>query len=147
MKEKINEAIRTYFVLVTLITILLLVLGTAFDGDRTFSYEAFISPLFYAAIGIIPGFFLGSDRELPMKKLLLRNFIELFLIEAIVLIIAVTADSVPTERKEVVVGIAVGIVIVYVLTIVVEYIFEFNNSQMLNEALLKYQETDTEMKN
>ena len=61
LKEKIGEAFRLYFILVTLITILLLILGMLLDGDRTFSYEAFLSPLIYAAIGVISVFFFNGD--------------------------------------------------------------------------------------
>ena len=43
IKQKLGEAFRLYFILVTLITILLMVVGMLFDGDRTFSYEAFFS--------------------------------------------------------------------------------------------------------
>ena len=67
IKERLGEAFRLYFILVTLITILLMVVGLIFDSDRTFSYEAFFSPLFYAFIGAIPVFFFQSDKELSMK--------------------------------------------------------------------------------
>ena len=142
MKDRLNEALKTYFILVTLITILMFVLGTLFDGDRTLGYDAYLSPLIYAAIGTLPNLLLGSDKELSVKGLLIRRFFELIFIEATVLIIAFSVSSIPTERTSVVAGLAVGIVVVYILTLVVEYIIELGNSKKLNEALYRYQKTD-----
>lgn len=142
MKERLNEAFRLYFILVTLITILLLVLGMLFDSDRILGYDAYLSPLIYAAIGVVPYIFLGADKELSMKRMLVRRLIKLLFIETVVLAIAFSASTIPTERTEVVIGIAVGIVVVYVLSLVIEYIIELGNSKKLNEALYRYQETD-----
>ena len=142
MKERLNEAFRLYFILVTLITILLLVLGMLFDSDRTLGYDAYLSPLIYAAIGVVPYIFLGADKELSMKRMLVRRLIKLLFIETVVLVIAFSASTIPTERTEVVIGIAVGIVVVFVLSIVIEYIIELGNSKKLNEALYRYQERD-----
>ena len=142
MKDRLNEALKTYFILVTLITILMFVLGTLFDSDRTLGYDAYLSPLIYAAIGSLPNFLSGSYKELSVKGLLLRRFFELIFIEATVLFIAFSVSSIPTERTSVVAGLAVGIAVVYILTIVVEYIIELGNSKKLNEALYRYQKTD-----
>jgi hypothetical protein len=87
IKERLGEAFRLYFILVTLITILLMVVGLIFDSGRTFSYEAFFSPLFYAFIGVIPVFFFQSDKELSMKRLVIRNIIYVLIIEAAMLFI------------------------------------------------------------
>ena len=39
MKDRLNEALKTYFILVTLITILMFVLGTLFDSDSAVGYD------------------------------------------------------------------------------------------------------------
>ena len=130
-----------YFILVTLITVLLLILGLTLDNDRVLGYEAFLSPLIYAAIGVIPVFFFGSEKEISMKRLLIQRIVTLLFVEAAVLVLAFSAKSIPTVRKGVVIGIAVGIAVVYVLSLVVEYVFEFIQSRELNEALEVYQRT------
>lgn len=139
MKEKLYEAFKLYFILVTLISILLMILGLLLDSDRVLGYEVFLSPLIYAAIGIIPVFFFGSEKEISMKRLLLKNVLTLAFIEVVIMIIAFNAKNIPTERRSVVIGIAVGIAVVYIIAIAVEYIFELNESKFLNEALEKYQ--------
>ena len=96
----------------------------------------------YTAIGALPNLLSGSYKELSVKGLLIRRFFELIFIEAAVLVIAFSVNSIPTERTSVVAGLAVGIAVVYILTIVVEYIIELGNSKKLNEALYRYQKTD-----
>ncbi|MBO4591402.1 MAG: DUF3021 family protein [Eubacterium sp.] len=138
-KERLGEAFRMYFILVTLISVLLMILGLTLDNDRVFGYEVFLSPLLYAAIGVIPVFFFGSDKEISMRRLLIQRIITLVFIEAVVLVMAFSVKSIPTERRGVVIGIAVGVEVVYVLSLVVEYIFELTQSRELNEALEEYQ--------
>ena len=139
IKERLGEAFRMYFILVTLITVLLLILGLTLDNDRVLGYEAFLSPLIYAAIGVIPVFFFGSEKEISMRRLLIQRIVTLLFVEAVVMVLAFSAKSIPTERKGVVIGIAVGIAVVYVLSLVVEYIFELIQSREMNEALEMYQ--------
>lgn len=141
IKERLGEAFKMYFILVTLITVLLLILGLTLDNDRVLGYEAFLSPLIYAAIGVIPVFFFGSEKEISMKRLLIQRIVTLLFVEAAVLVLAFSAKSIPTERKGVVIGIAVGIAVVYVLSLIVEYVFELIQSRELNEALEVYQRT------
>ena len=139
LKERLQEAVRLYFILVTLISVLLMILGLLFDRDRVLGYEVFLSPLIYAAIGVIPVFFFKEEREISMKRLLVQRFIALGFIEAVVLVLAFSASSIPTEKKGVVIGIAAGIVVVYVLSLAAEYLFESGVAKSINEALAEYQ--------
>jgi len=144
IKERLGEAFRLYFILVTLITVLLMILGLMFDSDRTFGYEIYFSPLLYALIGVIPVFVFHSDRELSMKRLVIRNILRLLLVEALVMMLVFKAPSIPSDRPEVVAGIAVGITVVYILTMVVEYIFELIQARELNTYLEEYQKRITD---
>ena len=143
LKRTVEKALKLYFIEVTLITVLLMVLGLAFDSDRTFSYQAYASPLIYAVIGTLPVILFERDKELSVKQMLVRNIAELAIIEAAVLFIAFSADTIPTERKEIVIGIAVGIVVVFVITALIDYLFEMSESRNLNRALARYQEKNT----
>ncbi len=60
------------------------------------------------------------------------------------LTLAYSAESIPTERKGVVLGIAIGIVIVFILSSVIKYIFELAGASELNEVLLAYQNSENE---
>ena len=144
IKEKLGEAFRLYFILVTLITVLLMVLGLLFDSDRTFGYEAFVSPLIYAAVGVIPVFFFHSDKEISMKQLIIRRIIQELSVEALILLIVFNAPNIPSERIEVVIGIAVGVLVVFILSMVVEYIFELTQANEMNRYLEEYRNRNKE---
>ena len=139
IKERLGEAFRLYFILVTLITILLMVVGMLFDSDRTLSYDAYFSPLFYAFIGVIPVFFFQSDKELSMKRLIIRNVLYVLIIEAAILLIVFKAPNIPSDRIEVVISIAVGVLVVFILSLIVEYIFELTQANEMNAYLEEYQ--------
>ena len=49
------------------------------------------------------------------------------------------APNIPSDRIEVVISIAVGILIVYILSLVVEYIFELTQAKEMNAYLEEYQ--------
>lgn len=138
-KNKFDQALKSYFMLVTFITVLLMILGLAFDQDRTFSYQVFASPLIYAAVGVLPVFLPGQEKELSVKKLMLRRIIQLVIIETIILFLAFSSDNIPTEKRSVVAGIALGVVVVYILTNVLEYLFEKREAEELNDILIRYQ--------
>ena len=139
IKERLGEAFRLYFILVTLITILLMVVGMLFDSDRTLSYDAYFSPLFYAFIGVIPVFFFQSDKELSMKRLIIRNVLYVLIVEAAILLIVFKAPNIPSDRIEVVISIAVGVLAVFILSLIVEYIFELTQANEMNAYLEEYQ--------
>ena len=103
IKERLGEAFRLYFILVTLITALLMVLGLLFDSDRTFGYEVFVSPL-----------------------------------------IVFNAPNIPSERPEVVLAIAAGVLVVFILSMVVEYIFELTQANEMNGYLEEYHNRNKE---
>ncbi len=138
IKERLGEAFRLYFILVTLITVLLMVLGLLFDSDRTFGYEVFVSPLVYAAVGVIPVFFFKPDKEISMKAMILRRVIQELAVEAAILLIVFNAPSIPSERTEVVIAIAAGVLVVFVLAMIVEYIFELTQANEMNRYLEEY---------
>lgn len=139
IKEKLGEAFRLYFILVTLISILMMILGLAFDSDRVLGYDVFLSPLIYALIGVLPVFFFGNEKEISMKRLIINRLISLFFIEAVIIILAFSSKNIPTERKGVVIGIAVGIAVVFVIALFLEYVLELTQARRMNEALEKYQ--------
>lgn len=140
LKTKAEKALKLYFILVTLITVMLMILGKAFDADRTFSYEVFASPLIYAAIGVIPVFIFDQEKELTVKQLIFTRVAELLIVEALILILAFSADTIPTEKRGLVVAIAAGIAVIFVLSQVIEYMLESATARELNDSLANYQQ-------
>ena len=139
-KELLIHILRVYTLLVTLITILLIILGKLLDRDRVFSYEAFLSPLIYALIGTAATVITRSDKELSIRDLIIRKVISLLLIEGAIVLIALNADTIPTEKSWVIPGLALGIFVVFVLAHVILYFADRKEAEKLNADLVRYQE-------
>ena len=122
LKALLIRMLHLYTLQVTLITVLLIVLGKLLDRDRVFSYEAFLSPLFYALIGTAAA------------------LISLLLIEAAVIFIALRVDTIPTDRSWVLPGIMIGILVVFLLVNLIQYFSDKREAQKLSMDLARYQQ-------
>ena len=139
-KEQLIRALRLYTLLVTLITIVIMILGRLLDRDRVLSYEAFLSPLLYALIGTAATVITRSDRELSIRSLIIRKAMSLLLIEGAIILIALKADTIPTEKSWVLPGLALGILAVFVLSHLILYLIDRKEAEKLNADLARYQE-------
>ena len=139
-KELFIRALRLYTLLVTLITVLMIVLGNLLDHGRVFSYDAFISPLVYALIGTVAAVVTRSDQELSVRGLIIRKAVSLLLIEGAILLIALNADTIPTEKSWIIPCLALGVFAVFVLAHVILYLIDRKEAEKLNAALSRYQE-------
>ena len=139
-KEWLIHTLRLYTLLVTLITVLMIILGNLLDRDRVFSYDAFFSPLVYALIGTVATMITRSEKELSVRNLIVRKTISLLLIEGVIILIALNADTIPTDKSRVVPGLALGVFAVFVLTHIILYLIDKKEAEKLNADLSRYQE-------
>ena len=143
-KELLIRMLRLYTLQVTLITVLLIVLGKLLDSDRVFSYEAFLSPLIYALIGTVIALVTHTDKELSARGLILREVISLLLIEAVVIFLALRVDTIPTDRNWVLPGIALGILVIFLLSNLIMYLSDKKEAEKLSADLARYQQEQVE---
>ena len=143
MKEFLIRMLRLYTLQVTLITVLLIVLGALLDRDRVFSYEAFFSPLIYALIGTAVALITHTEKELRVRGLIIREVITLLMIEAAVIFLALRVDTIPTDRIWVLPGIAIGILVVFLLISVIMYLSDKKEAEKLSADLARYQQEQT----
>ena len=104
-----------FFMLSTLITAAVSLIGLLFDGDTRFGYGAMLTPIEYAALCMLPTLVTFSKRELSPKALLARKALMLVLIEGVILFIAFTSDVIDTGRVEVVLTIVGSVLVIFVL--------------------------------
>ena len=64
----------------------------------------------------------------------------MLLIEGAVILIALNADTIPTEKSWVLPGLALGIFAVFVLTHIILYLINKKDAEKLNADLSRYQE-------
>ena len=139
-KEYLIRAFRLYTLLVTLITVLMIILGSLLDRDRVFSYDAFISPLLYALIGTAATAVTWTEKELSIRKLIIRKAIALLLIEGAILFVALKSDTIPTEKNWVVPCLLAGVFAVYVLSHIILYFIDRREAEKISTDLARYQE-------
>ena len=139
-KELLIQALRLYTLLVTLITVLMIILGNLLDRDRVFGYDAFFSPLLYALIGTAAAMVTRSDKEPSVRNLIVRKIISLLLIEGAIVLLALNADTIPTDQSWVLPGLILGVFVVFVLTHIILYLADKKEAEKLSADLVRYQE-------
>ena len=126
--------------LTTLITVAVFVVGSVFDGEARFGYDALLSPMFYAACCVIPTLVTYSKRELKPREMVVRMVLELLLIEAIILGLAFRSPVIDTERVSVVLTIAGSVLAVYVFARVFTWLRDSVEARKLNDELIRFQQ-------
>ena len=134
----INKLIL-FFLLSTLITVAVSLIGLLFDGDMRFGYREMLIPIEYAALCMLPTLVTWSKRELSPKALLVRKALMLILIESVILFIAFTSDVIDTSRVEVVLAIAGSVLAIFVLVHLFMWLKETAEAKKLNRELEAFQ--------
>ena len=138
-KELIRDMINTYFMLATMILAVMTVLGMYFMPDMRFGYEAFGTPLIYAAYGTLPNIIMYAKKELTMKQYLIRKTIQLVLVEIIVITVVVPAEVIDAGQTEVVISLAISILMIYILTHLIEWFQNSAEAKRMTEELMSFQ--------
>lgn len=138
-KELIRDMISTYFMLTTMILVVMTMLGTCFMPEVRFGYEQFEAPLIYAAWGTLPSIVLYAKKELTMKQMLVRKIIQLILIEVIVLIVALPAEIFEGGNSALVISLIACVFIIYILTHAIDWYQDSVTAKKMTEELLIFQ--------
>ena len=128
-----------FFMLSTLITVAVSLIGLLFDGDMRFGYREMLIPIEYAALCMLPTLVTWSKRELSPKALLVRKALMLILIESVILFIAFTSDVIDTGRVEVVLTIVGSVLVIFVLVHLFMWFKDAAEAKKLNRELEAFQ--------
>ncbi len=138
-KELLSKMFRNYFVLVTLINAVIFVSGSIAKPDARFGYSVFVMPLIYALAGILPQAVMYSNREISIKEVLLRKFIQLLLIELLVNGIILGENVLRAEYTDFLKTISVCVVLVYVFANIISWVLDSMSARTLTRELVEYQ--------
>ena len=125
--------------LTTLITVAIYLLGSLYDGQARFGYEAFLSPLFYAGCCVLPSLVTWSRRELSPREWILREALQFLLTEAVMLVIAFRSPAIDTSRPAVVLGIAGSVLVIYLLVFLFSWLVNSARAKQVNAELREFQ--------
>lgn len=138
-KRFLVNQLTLFFMLSTLIAVAIALIGTFFDGEARFGYEALLTPIKYAALCLLPTLVTYARRELSPKEMLLRKALTLALIEAEILFIAFTSSAIDTGRIEVVLSLAGSVLVIFVLANLFLWLRDSAEARRLNCDLAAFQ--------
>lgn len=138
IKEFLISRIQLYFLLVTLIFAVSMIIGMIFTPGQELYYYQLIGPFFLAALCVLSTFITYSRKEPTVRQVVLRNIIRLILIEGIVL----TKIQPPEQENQVLFRIllAAAVLIVYLLASLMMWLRRVRQSGMMTEQLKILQE-------
>ncbi len=140
-KGFIIDCIRTYFAVVALINVVILVMGMQIAPDNRFGYDAFAAPLIYGAVGTLPNVVMYSKRELTIKELLVRKVIQFILIEISVLFVAFHNVDAFWQQSSIIIAVGISVFIIYVIASIIDWIQNCIVAKQMTEELINFQES------
>ena len=141
MKERIADTMRSFFIIVTLINVAMLVIGKVLRPDQQFGYEAFAYPLIYGAITSIPGLFMGTTKEMSVAQAVIREIIQLVLIIVVLLVIMFGGNITNKENLLPALSVVASVVVVFVLVNLIRWMLDKRTAEKMTADLEAYQRT------
>lgn len=138
-KRFLVNKIILFFMLSTLITVAVSLIGSAFDGGTRFGYDTLLTPIKYAALCMLPTLVTWSKHELTPRQMLVRKVLMLVLLEAVILIIAFTSPVIDTGRIQVVLTIGGSVFIIFVLANLFNWLRDSAEAKKMNRDLAAFQ--------
>lgn len=139
MKDKgmLIQFLLVFFIVTACITILNGLLGMIFLPEMRFGYEAFLSPPIFGFLSALSGLVTKSKKELSVKQMLFREFLQLLLIE--IMVFGANYMFGICFEWELSVTLAIGIAVIFVLVYVVLWLNDRSSAKTFNAKLVEFQ--------
>lgn len=138
-KEFIISRFQLYFFLVTMILLAQITLGNSIEPDRALYYKDFVGTFVMAGLCIIPTFLSYSKKEPTLKRVLIKQIVQLLVIEGIMIALAIIGLENTPEKVLSIVLICVAVAVIYALAVFLMWYRQHIESKKLNELLEKFQ--------
>ena len=144
IKEFLLKRLQLFFFLSVMILIAQAVIGTIIEPGETLHirYIDLLSPLYIAALCILPTVVTYSRKKLTLKQMLVRLAIQLVLIEGVMFVIAFTSDTIDTSRPDVIALIAGAVFVIYVFGVLMMWLSQLHESKKMTEQLHALQQRE-----
>ena len=140
LKQFLVKKLNLFFMLTALITVAVWLLGSLFDGEARFGYDAFLSPLLYAGCCVLPSLVTFSKRELKPREWILREALQFLLTEAVMLFLAFRSPAIDTSQPAVVLAIAGSVLVIYLLVFFLLWLTNSLEAKKVNDELQRFQQ-------
>ena len=142
MKEHIKANLMSFFIIVTLVNIVIFACGIILAPDEKLDYTAFIVPVIDGVLGVIPGLVMYSKRELTVKQMIFRNIIQLISIELIILVFSFGVSGFSNVDVPRLLAIIISVALVFIGVEIIMYLFDFKAAKRMTDDLKAFQKSN-----
>lgn len=144
LKDFFKSMMSSYFVIVTLINVSTYVLGVMYRPEEQFGYDAFLSPLVYGALGILPVCVMYSKKELTLKQVIFRKILQLILLEILLIGFGFGHSKLTVENMELIISFGLSVFVIFVLVHIISWVLDLQQARQMTMDLLSYQSQSEE---
>lgn len=138
-KEFAFGRLQLFFFLVTAILLTQIILGNAIEPEKVLHYKDFTGTLVMAGLCVLPTFLAFSKKEPTLKKILIKEAIQLVVIEGIMFTISIIGIESSPKKTLSVALICVSVVVIYILAVLLMWYCQHLESKKLNGLLKEFQ--------
>lgn len=138
-KSFLKSICSTYFIIVTLVNLATFVMGSIYRPEERFGYDAFLVPLIYGFLGILPMCVMYSKREMTLVQVLIRKMLQLILLEALLIGFVFGYGDFSKDNIAQIVSFAVTVLAVFILVHVISFVLDVQQARQMTLDLLDYQ--------
>ncbi|MBR2554905.1 MAG: DUF3021 family protein [Aeriscardovia sp.] len=141
MKEHIKDNLINFFIIVTMVNIVIFICGSLFAPDQNITYAAFIVPIIDGILGSIPGLIMYSKRELTVKQMIIREVIQFFMVEIIILLFSFGFSGFRIENLNMMAIVALSVAAVYISVWVIRFFLDSRKAKKMTDDLKMFQKS------
>lgn len=142
--EFLRKVLMHYFIIVTLVTLVIAILGMVYEPNQQFGYEAYFSPLIFGLLGVVPSIATYSKKELTVKQMIVRKGIQLILIEIMIIAFSTMMGIL---KSEMIGSMVFSIFIIFIIVHIIEWLIGNKKAHELTLELKAFQKEMKEQRN
>lgn len=146
-KELILSRLQLFFFLVSAILLTQIILGNAIEPDKVLHYKDLVGTFEMAGLCILPTFLVFSKKEPTLKQILVKEAIQLVLIEGIMFTVSIIGIESSPKKAFSVTMICVSVVVIYVLSVLLIWYCQNLESKKLTGFLKEFQNNQRNQEN
>jgi sensor c-di-GMP phosphodiesterase-like protein len=137
-RDFLIQRLHLFFFLVTMILLTQMVLGSIMEPDLVLHYSNFAGTFLMAGLGVLPTFVGYSKKELTLPQLLVREAIQLVMIEGIMVWITTKRLEGPEKIKTAIL-VCISVAVIFAMVLLMSWLRQRQESQKMTEQLKKLQ--------
>lgn len=138
-KVFIKSTCATYFIVVTFVNLATFLLGSIYRPEERFGYDAFLAPLLYAFLGILPMCVMYSRKELTLTQVVIRKVIQLILLEVLLVGFVFGYTDFSWDNGGQTASFALAVFVIFLLVHVISFVLDTQQAKRMTLDLVSYQ--------